>query len=176
MFESFSAFGFFVHTPCGPRKSGIPDSVEMPAPVTATTRRAPTIHWATSSMVDEAAATTPTYPARVGGKTPARPGSPVGEDGAVKVHVMTGGMELRAIFRAFRGDEPLHFEGEHYRFSLLPPLWSPGDIPVADPPIDVAAVNPWMLRMAGEHADGVHVHPLNTETYYRETVLPNLDD
>src|SRR5438105_2453762 len=38
MFESRSAFGFFVQTPCGPRKSGMPDSVEMPAPVSATTR------------------------------------------------------------------------------------------------------------------------------------------
>src|ERR1035438_2661607 len=39
MSESFSAFGFRVHKPWGPRKSGIPDSVEMPAPVNATTRR-----------------------------------------------------------------------------------------------------------------------------------------
>src|SRR3954468_16306782 len=38
MFESFSAFGSFVQTPCGPRKSGMPDSVEMPAPVRATMR------------------------------------------------------------------------------------------------------------------------------------------
>src|ERR1039457_6475252 len=37
--ESFSVFGFRVHKPWGPRKSGIPDSVEMPAPVNATTRR-----------------------------------------------------------------------------------------------------------------------------------------
>jgi alkanesulfonate monooxygenase SsuD/methylene tetrahydromethanopterin reductase-like flavin-dependent oxidoreductase (luciferase family) len=28
--------------------------------------------------------------------------------------------------------------------------------------------------MAAEVADGVHVHPLNTPTYLRETVLPNL--
>ena len=35
---SFSALGFFVHTPCGPRKSGIPESVEIPAPVSTTTR------------------------------------------------------------------------------------------------------------------------------------------
>jgi alkanesulfonate monooxygenase SsuD/methylene tetrahydromethanopterin reductase-like flavin-dependent oxidoreductase (luciferase family) len=32
-----------------------------------------------------------------------------------------------------------------------------------------------MLRMAGEVADGVHVHPLNTPTYLRETLLPNLE-
>ena len=80
----------------------------------------------------------------------------------------------RAIFRAFRGEEKLAFEGDHYRFSLLPDQWSPGPIPVADPPIDVAAVNPWMLRMAGEVADGVHVHPLNTPTYLRETVATSL--
>ena len=49
-----------------------------------------------------------------------------------------------------------------------------GQVALPDPPIDVAAVNPWMLRMTGEHADGVHVHPLNTPTYYRETLLPNL--
>src|SRR3982751_6516916 len=38
MLESFSALGSFVQTPCGPRKSGIPDSVEIPAPVRTTTR------------------------------------------------------------------------------------------------------------------------------------------
>src|ERR1043165_7537007 len=36
MFESFSAPGFLVQMPCGPRKSGMPDSVEMPAPVSTT--------------------------------------------------------------------------------------------------------------------------------------------
>src|SRR3954471_19088794 len=40
MFESFSAFGSFVQTPCGPRKSGMPDSVEMPAPVRPVTKPA----------------------------------------------------------------------------------------------------------------------------------------
>ena len=38
MFDIFSATGFLVHTPCGPRKSGMPESVEMPAPVSTTTR------------------------------------------------------------------------------------------------------------------------------------------
>ncbi|HEX4822226.1 MAG TPA: TIGR03617 family F420-dependent LLM class oxidoreductase [Acidimicrobiales bacterium] len=83
-------------------------------------------------------------------------------------------LALRAIFKAFRGEEPLKFEGEYHQLSLLPPMWSPGPIACPDPPIDVAAVNPWMLRMAGRHADGVHVHPLNTPTYYTETLLPNL--
>jgi probable F420-dependent oxidoreductase len=83
-------------------------------------------------------------------------------------------LAIRAIFRAFRGEEKLAFEGDHWSLSLLPREWSPGPIEVADPPIDVAAVNPWMLRMVGEVADGVHVHPLNTPTYLRQTVLPSL--
>jgi probable F420-dependent oxidoreductase len=85
-------------------------------------------------------------------------------------------LAVRALFAAFRGDAPLEFDSEHYRMSLLPPMWSPGPIPVPDPPIDIAAVNPWMLRMAGEVANGVHVHPLNTPTYHVETLLPNVDE
>jgi probable F420-dependent oxidoreductase len=79
---------------------------------------------------------------------------------------------VRAIFAAFRGEQPLDFKGRFWSLSLLPAQWSPGALDVADPPIDVAAVNPWMLRTAGEIADGVHVHPLNTPTYLAETVLP----
>ena len=83
-------------------------------------------------------------------------------------------LALRAIFTAFRGESPLDYAGQYYRFSLLPAMWSPGPIGVPDPPIDIAAVNPWMLRMTGETADGVHVHPLNTQTYLTETLVPNL--
>src|SRR6185436_768985 len=49
MFDSRSALGSRVHTPDGPRKSGMPDSVEMPAPVSTTTDRASVIQVATSS-------------------------------------------------------------------------------------------------------------------------------
>ncbi len=84
-------------------------------------------------------------------------------------------LTVKEIFKAFRHGTPLAVEGEYYNLSLLPPMWSPGAIECGDPPVDVAAVNPYMLRMAGEVADGVHVHPLNTPTYLRETVLPNLE-
>ena len=43
MFEAFSAAGLRVQTPFGPRKSGIPESVEIPAPVSTTTRLAAVI-------------------------------------------------------------------------------------------------------------------------------------
>lgn len=81
---------------------------------------------------------------------------------------------VRTIFASFRDGTPLLHDGEFWKLSLLPAMWSPGPIDVPNPPIDVAAVNPWMLRMAGAVADGVHVHPLNTPTYLEQTVLPEL--
>ena len=84
-------------------------------------------------------------------------------------------LAVKQIFESFRNGAPLAVEGEYYNLSLLPPIWSPGAIDCANPPVDVAAVSPWMVRMAGEVADGVHVHPLNTPTYLRETLLPNLE-
>src|SRR5947208_7613423 len=53
MFESFSAAGSFVQMPCGPRKSGMPDSVEIPAPVRTTMRVAPSIQAETSLRVSD---------------------------------------------------------------------------------------------------------------------------
>ena len=81
---------------------------------------------------------------------------------------------VRACFDAFRGASPLDFRSDHYELTLLPPIWSPGPIGPPDPAIDLAAVNPWMLRLAGQVADGVHVHPLNTRTYLADTVAPQL--
>jgi probable F420-dependent oxidoreductase len=83
-------------------------------------------------------------------------------------------LAMRDAFAAFRG-APLDHDGEFWKLSLLPATWSPGAIDVPDPPIDIAAVNPWMVRMAGEVADGVHVHPLNTTTYLTDTLVPNLE-
>jgi probable F420-dependent oxidoreductase len=84
-------------------------------------------------------------------------------------------LALKAIFRAFRGEEPLAFEGDFYRFSLLPAMWSPGPIGVPDPPVYLAGVNPWMCRAIGEVADGIHVHPLHSLRYLDEVVRPNVE-
>lgn len=81
---------------------------------------------------------------------------------------------VKACFSAFRGAGSLDFQGDFYRLSLLPPQWSPGPIEPDDPPVDVAAVNPYMLRLAGAVADGVHVHPLNHPRYVEEVVVPNV--
>ena len=82
-------------------------------------------------------------------------------------------LALRAIFRAFDGKEKLSFEGRFYNFSMLG-IWTPGPIAYPEPPIYVAAVRPWMLRAAGEVADGIHVHPFHSIKYLRDVLLPNV--
>ncbi|MBI3784538.1 MAG: TIGR03617 family F420-dependent LLM class oxidoreductase [Deltaproteobacteria bacterium] len=82
-------------------------------------------------------------------------------------------LALRAIFRAFSGQERLSFKGDFYSFSLLG-MWTPGPIEHPDIPIYLAAVRPWMLRACGEVADGVHVHPFHSRRYLDEVIIPNV--
>jgi len=80
---------------------------------------------------------------------------------------------VKACFAAFRG-APLDHHGEFYELTFINRDWSPGPLDVRDPPVDVAAVNPWMVRMAGEVADGVHTHPLGEPGYLQRVVMPGL--
>ncbi len=79
---------------------------------------------------------------------------------------------VRACFRAFRGEEPLAHEGPYYNLSLLPAAWAPRRHEFGDIKVDISAVGPWMCRMAGEVADGIHVHPFHSMPYLRDRLLP----
>ncbi len=83
---------------------------------------------------------------------------------------------VKAIFRAFRGEEKLSYEGKYYHFSLLPSMWSPGPIDVPDPPVYISAVLPYMSRLVGEVADGVHVHPFHSPEYVRDVQLKAIEE
>jgi len=79
---------------------------------------------------------------------------------------------VQACFRAFRGEEQLAHDGPYYELSLLPAAWAPRRHEFGHIKVDISAVGPWMCRMAGEVADGVHVHPLHSPTYLRDRLLP----
>lgn len=80
---------------------------------------------------------------------------------------------LDAIFRSFAAEgAPTVFEGEHYRFNLLTPFFSPGPIDYPAPPIQIACLNPYMCRLGGELCDGVRAHPIATFRFTREVMLP----
>jgi probable F420-dependent oxidoreductase len=79
---------------------------------------------------------------------------------------------VRAVWRSWQERTPLAFESEHYRLSLMVPLFDPGPIAHPEIPIHIAAVNPTMCRIAGEVADGMRPHPVCTPKYIREVMLP----
>ena len=79
---------------------------------------------------------------------------------------------VRAVWAAWQHRTPLAFESEHYRLSLMVPLFDPGPIEHPEIPIHLAAVNPIMCRIAGEVADGLRPHPVCTPRYIREVMLP----
>ena len=83
-------------------------------------------------------------------------------------------LALKAIWRCWRLGEKLAFEGEHYRFTLMPPYFMPEAQGLRIPPVTLAAVGPAMLRVAGEVADGVRLHPFCTRKYVEEVVAPEL--
>ena len=80
---------------------------------------------------------------------------------------------LRAIFATFQDvKSPRWYEGEHYRFTMLPPVFAPQPIEHSHVPLHLAAVNPYMSALAGELCDGVFAHPVCTAKYVAEVMRP----
>jgi len=79
---------------------------------------------------------------------------------------------LRAMFDGFTTGKVTPVEGQHYRFSLLPPFFNPGPIDYPAPPIYIAAVNTYMAKLGGELCDGLRLHPIGTFAYTKAVVLP----
>jgi probable F420-dependent oxidoreductase len=83
-------------------------------------------------------------------------------------------LAVKACFLAFAGEQPLAHDGPYYRLNLLPAQWAPQRHPYGDIKVDISAVGPYMTRMAGEVADGIHVHPLHSMQYLRQRLLPGV--
>jgi probable F420-dependent oxidoreductase len=83
---------------------------------------------------------------------------------------------LRAIWAAWQDGTPLRFQGEHYRHTLMTPMFAPEAHAWGPPPVHLAAVGPAMTRLAGEVADGLLAHGFTTERYLRERTLPALEE
>lgn len=86
--------------------------------------------------------------------------------------------QIKELIRAIRqvwalnGEQDLDFQGKFYRlncrgFTLTKPIRQ-------DMPIYMAAVNPLMLRVAGEVADGLAGHPCYSARYMKEVGIPEM--
>ncbi len=80
---------------------------------------------------------------------------------------------LRAVWNCWQNRAPLDFQGEHYKLSLMVPLFDPGPIDYPDIPIQLAAVNTGMCRLAGELCQGFRPHPICTPKYIAEVMVPS---
>jgi probable F420-dependent oxidoreductase len=79
---------------------------------------------------------------------------------------------LRAIWNTWQTGAPLNFEGKSYRINLMTPFFDPGPIEHPRIPIYLAGVNPYMARLAGEVAEGLHIHSFHSAKYLREVLHP----
>ena len=82
---------------------------------------------------------------------------------------------LKAIWRCWKYDEKLSFEGEHYRFTLMTPEFVPASSGIDLPPVTLAAVGPVMIKTAAEVADGIRLHGFCTAKYFEETINPRIE-
>ncbi len=82
---------------------------------------------------------------------------------------------IRAFWDCWQNDRPLEYAGEFFKLALMTPFFNPGPIDYPPPPVYIAAVNEQMLRLAGSHCDGVHIHALHTVPYLREVAMPEIE-
>lgn len=83
-------------------------------------------------------------------------------------------MAIDAIWTAWETGERLDFTGDHYTHTRMIPAFDPGPNPFGRPPVFTAGVGPRMTAVAGEVADGVLVHPVNSRRSLQELTLPAL--
>jgi len=83
---------------------------------------------------------------------------------------------IKAFWNAWQSGERLNFRGDYYKLTLMSPFFNPGPNQYPDIPIYIAGVNIGLARLAGEVADGFHVHPLNSPRYLRDVIIPAIEE
>jgi len=85
-------------------------------------------------------------------------------------------LAIRAFWDSWQNGVPLNFRGEYYKLTLMSPFFNPGPIRYPEIPIYIAGVNKRLACLAGEIADGFVVHPLHTQRYLHEVLIPAIKE
>ena len=83
---------------------------------------------------------------------------------------------VRAVLTCWQQGTPLDFHGEFFDLTLMPPTLRPQPNPYGMPPLLAGGVGRKMTTMVAEHADGLLVHPLNTDLFVRGPLSDAVDD
>lgn len=82
---------------------------------------------------------------------------------------------MLAIFRCWYQGTRLDYEGQYYRYDLMPRTFTPTVRNVQRPRLVLSATGPLMTRVAAELADGMIAHPFSSMEYLRQVTLPAID-
>lgn len=80
-------------------------------------------------------------------------------------------LALDAIFTSWRDGTRLDYQGEHYRHTLMTPVFTPHHHTHRIPTM-IAAVGARMTELGGELCDGLLLHGMTTTAYLDEVTLP----
>jgi probable F420-dependent oxidoreductase len=83
---------------------------------------------------------------------------------------------VRAIWQAWETETALDYHSATYNLTLMTPNFSPKPTGLPRIPVSLAAVGPAMLRLGGEVADGVRLHPFSTRRYLAEASIPRITE
>ncbi len=79
---------------------------------------------------------------------------------------------IRALWNSWQTGERLNYRGREFKLTLMTPFFNPGPIEHPKIPIYIAGVNTGLCELAGEIADGFHVHPYHSARYLSEVIQP----
>lgn len=83
---------------------------------------------------------------------------------------------LHAIWDTWQTGAKLSFEGDFYKHTLMTPMFSPEPLETGKPKVFLAAVGPYMTRVAGEVCDGWISHGFTTAAYLEDVSIPALHE
>lgn len=83
---------------------------------------------------------------------------------------------IRAFWQSWQSGEKINFKGKYYKLTLSSPFFTPAAVDHPEVPIYIAGVNTGLARLAGELANGFHVHPFHTPQYLRNVILPAVEE
>lgn len=84
-------------------------------------------------------------------------------------------LAVRAVWENWQNGTPMNFKGDFYTIDLMTPEFSPAPLDVPPPKVQIAAVNPYNIQLAGEICDGLRVHGFSTPAYTRDVIRPNVE-
>lgn len=85
-------------------------------------------------------------------------------------------LATKAVLETWQTGAPLDFRGEFTTHTFMPPTFNPGPNPFGVPKILVGALGPKMVEMTTAVADGLLVHPFNSDRFVRDVLLVGVEE